>query len=54
MNIKELKEIITTLPDDLPVCSCCSTEEDNTKAVIKTYWDWEADRNIEYLWVGFK
>lgn len=54
MNIKELKEIIADLPDDLEVCSCCSSNSDDTDVRLKDYWDWVDDQEVKYLWVGYK
>lgn len=55
MNIKELKEIIKDLPDDMPVRNCCGG--DNTAVEVNSQYDWDIDHGeteYDYLWLGFK
>ncbi len=60
MNIKELKELIQDLPDEMIVESCCDNggpHGTGTCAKIRTgvtsFDDWETEVEYEYLWVGF-
>jgi len=55
MNIKELKEIIKDLPDDMPVCSCCDCGgDDGTGFEIREQWEEPPEECFEYLWCGGK
>lgn len=53
MNIKELKEIIKDLPDDMPVENCCGGKD--TAARVLSDYDWDIDdgkTEYDYLWIG--
>lgn len=56
MNIKELKELIENLPNEMPVENCCGGEE-TAFEVIKSYrynLEDDSETDYEYLWVGPK
>lgn len=55
MNIKDLKELIANLPDDMQVESFCDCGgDDGTACVVKEVFHWETDKEMEVLWVGGK
>jgi hypothetical protein len=47
-NIKELKEFIKDLPDEMPVRSCCSWR-DSCVAYITERWDDDTEQEYKVL-----
>lgn len=59
MNVRELKELLKDLPDDMQVESCCDCGgEDGTQFLVKesttSYDGWETEVEYTYLWCGGK
>lgn len=50
MNIRELKEFIKDLPDEMEVCSCCASPiNDPSRACVseEDYYDKETDSFVD-------
>lgn len=60
MNVRELRELIKDLPDDMLVQSCCDNGGDlgtgtvfRVKTGTTSYDDWETEVDYQYLWCGY-
>ena len=53
MNIKDLKEIIKDLPDDMPVENCCGVQDTGVEVRQSYSWSPEGgDEEYDFLWIG--